>query len=138
MKTLCEALVRVRVRPYYCYQAQLLEGTAHFRIPVEQGIGVVRRPRIEPQVVHSAWRNDVRDAPELVALSRDLGVMLDRGVQDQFAAREPDHGHTMAEIGPGEPQRTVDLPQIVGEPVHSLVTDQFYRKINLYPISGWP
>jgi len=30
--------VRLRVRPYYCYQAQLLEGTAHFRVPIEQGI----------------------------------------------------------------------------------------------------
>jgi lysine 2,3-aminomutase len=34
MKSLCEGLVRMRVRPYYCYQAQLLEGTGHFRVPV--------------------------------------------------------------------------------------------------------
>jgi len=45
MKTLCEALVRIRVRPYYCYQAQLLEGTAHFRIPVERGIEIFRAMR---------------------------------------------------------------------------------------------
>ncbi len=38
MRALCEGLVRMRVRPYYCYQAQLLEGTAHFRVPVERGI----------------------------------------------------------------------------------------------------
>ncbi len=38
MQALCEGLVRLRVRPYYCYQAQLLEGTAHFRVPIEQGI----------------------------------------------------------------------------------------------------
>jgi lysine 2,3-aminomutase len=38
MKELCETLVRMRVRPYYCYQAQLLEGTAHFRVPIERGI----------------------------------------------------------------------------------------------------
>jgi lysine 2,3-aminomutase len=42
MKTLCERLVRIRVRPYYCYQAQLLEGTAHFRVPVEEGIALFR------------------------------------------------------------------------------------------------
>lgn len=38
MKALCEGLVRIRVRPYYCYQAQLLEGTSHFRVPIEKGI----------------------------------------------------------------------------------------------------
>jgi lysine 2,3-aminomutase len=45
MKALCEGLVRMRVRPYYCYQAQLLEGTAHFRVPVERGIEVFRALR---------------------------------------------------------------------------------------------
>jgi lysine 2,3-aminomutase len=42
MKALCEGLVRMRVRPYYCYQAQLLEGTAHFRVPIERGIELFR------------------------------------------------------------------------------------------------
>jgi lysine 2,3-aminomutase len=45
MKALCEGLVRMRVRPYYCYQAQLLEGTAHFRVPVEKGIELFRALR---------------------------------------------------------------------------------------------
>jgi len=40
MKALCEGLVRMRVRPYYCYQAQLLEGTAHFRVPIERGLEI--------------------------------------------------------------------------------------------------
>ncbi len=45
MKALCEGLVRMRVRPYYCYQAQLLEGTAHFRVPVERGLELFRALR---------------------------------------------------------------------------------------------
>ncbi len=45
MRALCEGLVRMRVRPYYCYQAQLLEGTAHFRVPVEQGIALFKALR---------------------------------------------------------------------------------------------
>jgi lysine 2,3-aminomutase len=45
MKALCEGLVRMRVRPYYCYQAQLLEGTAHFRVPIERGIELFRALR---------------------------------------------------------------------------------------------
>jgi len=45
MKRLNEMLVRMRVRPYYCYQAQLLEGTAHFRVKIEDGIELFRRLR---------------------------------------------------------------------------------------------
>ena len=45
MKTLGETLVRMRVRPYYCYQAQLLEGTGHFRVPIERGVEIFRNLR---------------------------------------------------------------------------------------------
>ncbi len=45
MKALCEGLVQMRVRPYYCYQAQLLEGTAHFRVPIERGVELFRALR---------------------------------------------------------------------------------------------
>ena len=45
MKSLCETLVRMRVRPYYVYQAQLLEGTGHFRVPIEQGVAIFRAMR---------------------------------------------------------------------------------------------
>jgi lysine 2,3-aminomutase len=45
MKALCEGLVRMRVRPYYVYQAQLLEGTGHFRVPIERGLEIFRALR---------------------------------------------------------------------------------------------
>lgn len=45
MRALCEGLVRMRVRPYYCYHPQLLEGTAHFRVPIERGIELFRALR---------------------------------------------------------------------------------------------
>ena len=45
MKALCETLVRMRVRPYYVYQAQLLEGTEHFRVPIEDGIELFKQMR---------------------------------------------------------------------------------------------
>jgi lysine 2,3-aminomutase len=45
MKRLNETLVRMRVRPYYCYQAQLLDGTAHFRTSIESGIELFRQLR---------------------------------------------------------------------------------------------
>ncbi len=41
MKKLVQGLVAMRVRPYYIYQCQILEGTAHFRTPVETGINII-------------------------------------------------------------------------------------------------
>lgn len=45
MKTLVQGLVKMRVRPYYIYQAQVLAGTAHFRTPIEKGMEIIRSLR---------------------------------------------------------------------------------------------
>jgi len=45
MKALCEGLVRMRVRPYYLYQAQLIGGTAHLRTSIEKGMEIMRALR---------------------------------------------------------------------------------------------
>ncbi|MHC5035543.1 MAG: KamA family radical SAM protein [Planctomycetota bacterium] len=42
LKELGERLVAARVRPYYLYQCQTLKGTAHFRVPIERGVQLVR------------------------------------------------------------------------------------------------
>jgi lysine 2,3-aminomutase len=45
MKALNEGLVRMRVRPYYLYQAQVIGGTGHLRTPIEVGMHIMRRLR---------------------------------------------------------------------------------------------
>ena len=45
MQALCEGLVRMRVRPYYLYQAQVIGGTAHLRTPIETGMWIMRELR---------------------------------------------------------------------------------------------
>jgi lysine 2,3-aminomutase len=45
MKELCEGLVRMRMRPYYLYQAQLIGGTAHQRTTIEDGMALMRELR---------------------------------------------------------------------------------------------
>ena len=45
MKQLNEALVRMRVRPYDCYQAQLLAGTEQFRVRIEDGVELFQQLR---------------------------------------------------------------------------------------------
>jgi lysine 2,3-aminomutase len=45
LKALLEGLVKMRVRPYYLYQAQTVEGTAHLRVPIEKGLDLMRSLR---------------------------------------------------------------------------------------------
>ena len=40
-RQLVQDLVRIRVRPYYLYQADLVAGTGHFRTPVSKGIEII-------------------------------------------------------------------------------------------------
>jgi lysine 2,3-aminomutase len=45
MKRLCHKLVAARVKPYYYYQCDLAEGTAHFRTSVAKGIEIAESLR---------------------------------------------------------------------------------------------
>jgi lysine 2,3-aminomutase len=41
MRQLVQDLMRIRVRPYYLYQCDLVEGAGHFRTPVAKGIEII-------------------------------------------------------------------------------------------------
>ncbi len=45
MRRLMQKLLTIRVRPYYIYQADLVQGTDHFRTSVEEGLEVIRALR---------------------------------------------------------------------------------------------
>lgn len=45
LRDLFTALLRLRVRPYYLHQMDLVRGTAYFRTPVETGLSVIRALR---------------------------------------------------------------------------------------------
>ena len=45
MKTLVQELVKIRVRPYYIYQCDLVHGAGHFRTPVGKGIEIIEALR---------------------------------------------------------------------------------------------
>ena len=40
-RKLVQDLVRIRVRPYYLYQCDLVEGAGHFRTPIAKGIEIM-------------------------------------------------------------------------------------------------
>lgn len=41
MKILVQKLLRCRVRPYYLYQMDLIEGSSHLRVPVSKGLEII-------------------------------------------------------------------------------------------------
>lgn len=41
MKTLVHKLLMCRVRPYYLYQLDLIQGSSHLEVPVEEGIRII-------------------------------------------------------------------------------------------------
>jgi lysine 2,3-aminomutase len=45
MMELCHKLLRMRVKPYYIYQADMIRGTDHFRTSVQTGIDIIRSLR---------------------------------------------------------------------------------------------
>lgn len=45
LRGLVEGIVRMRARPYYLYQAQVVEGTEHLRVPIEKGLDLMRALR---------------------------------------------------------------------------------------------
>ena len=40
-RKLVQSLIRIRVRPYYLYQCDLVEGAGHFRTPISKGIEII-------------------------------------------------------------------------------------------------
>jgi lysine 2,3-aminomutase len=45
IEKLCRGLVRMRVRPYYLYQCDLVRGVEHFRTPLSRGIEIIEYMR---------------------------------------------------------------------------------------------
>jgi lysine 2,3-aminomutase len=45
MKALVYRLLRMRVRPYYLYQMDLITGGSHFKVDVRKGIEIIRALR---------------------------------------------------------------------------------------------
>ncbi|MES2309848.1 MAG: KamA family radical SAM protein [Verrucomicrobiota bacterium] len=45
LKTLFQKLLRCRVRPYYLYQCDLIQGSAHFRVPIQRGLEIMEQIR---------------------------------------------------------------------------------------------
>jgi lysine 2,3-aminomutase len=61
IEQLCRGLIRIRVRPYYMYQCDLVRGVEHFRTPLSRGIEIMEYLR--GRVSGIAIPNFVVDTP---------------------------------------------------------------------------
>ena len=84
LKKLLEGLVRMRVRPYYLYQAQTVDGTAHLRVPIEKGLDLMRSLRGNttgfaiPQYVLDTPTGKIPLSPnQIVGRDNDEVVLMD-------------------------------------------------------------
>ncbi len=99
-KELNRKLLANRVRPYYIYQADLVEGTGHFRCSIDDGLNVVRGLRghtsgmAVPQFVIDApgGGGKIPLLPEEYSCRSENGIMLQnfRGEQFYYPDRKPD------------------------------------------------
>ncbi len=109
LKSLCEGLVAMRVRPYYLYQAQLIGGTAHLRTPIETGMALMKQLR--GHTSGFAVPTYVLDTPDgKVTLTRDYVL----GRSGDHVVMETTRGTIWAEPNPLSDgyQCSVQLPEI--------------------------
>ncbi len=109
MRALCNGLVRMRVRPYYLYQAQVLGGTAHFRTTIERGMALMEA--LQGRITGFAIPKYILDTPfGKVPLTRSyvLGRSGDRVVMRTYS------GQIWAEPNPWDPDEdpAIRLPEM--------------------------
>lgn len=84
LKALFEGLIKIRVRPYYLYQAQIVEGTEHLRVPIEKGLDMMRALRGKttgfalPQYILDTPTGKVPLTPQNVVGRQGDGVVVEQ------------------------------------------------------------
>ncbi|APJ04826.1 hypothetical protein AXG55_13325 [Silvanigrella aquatica] len=99
MRLLVNGLVKMRVRPYYIYHPQIVEGTEHLRIPLEKGLDVMRGLRgtttgfANPQYVLDTPTGKIPLSPNHV-LARDGDyVVVEQLTKEPWAEPSPLEGY---------------------------------------------
>ena len=109
MRELCQGLVRMRIRPYYLYQAQLIGGTAHLRTPIEVGMHIMEQ--LQGKLTGFAIPRYILDTPfGKVPLTRDY--ILGRNAEGVVV--QSTRGERWTELNPApEPSSVpVELPRM--------------------------
>lgn len=97
MKALVHGLLRIRVRPYYLYQADPVVGATHLRTSVERGIAIIEGLRghtsglAVPTFVIDApgGGGKIPIGPEYLVERRDGAVVLRNYAGERFVYEDP-------------------------------------------------
>jgi lysine 2,3-aminomutase len=131
LKALLEGLVRMRVRPYYLYQAQLIGGTAHFRTSIEKGMELMHA--LQGHTSGFAIPRYMLDTPfGKVPLTRSYV----QGRAGDYVVMETPRGTLWAEPNPLPPDeaRTFTLPEM---PLpEGIATIPLERMAEILPYAG--
>ena len=109
MKKLVHGLLKIRVRPYYLYQADPISGSAHFRTPVSKGVELIRGLRghttgyAVPTYVIDApdGGGKIPVAPDYVVGYEGSDLLLKS--YDGGTYRYPDSGAPLSQTGEKQP-----------------------------------
>lgn len=99
MRELVNGLVKIRVRPYYIYHPQIVEGTEHLRIPLEKGLDIMRGLRgtttgfANPQYVLDTPTGKIPLSPNHVLARDGDNVILEQLTTEPWAEPSPLDGY---------------------------------------------
>ncbi len=99
MRTLLNGLIRLRVRPYYIYHPQIVEGTEHLRIPIEKGIDIMKSLRgttsgfAIPQYVLDTPSGKIPISPNYVLGRKEDHFILEQLNKEPWAEPNPLEGY---------------------------------------------
>ncbi len=98
MRTLVKGLVHLRVRPYYIYHPQIVEGSEHFRIPIEKGLEIMKNLRgstsgfANPQYVLDTPTGKIPLSPNHILARNQDFVILEQLTGEPWAEPSPLNG----------------------------------------------
>ncbi len=139
--TLFKGLLKIRVKPYYLYQADLTRGANHFRTPVDKGIAIMKA--LQGNISGMAIPHFVIDAPggggkipvlsEDYLLGRENGQVLLKNYEDKIYAYpdvpaessgSEECGGTMPDTLPSESMKASESPINVEGPFPASFTQR--------------
>src|ERR1700690_3998108 len=118
MRALVHRLLRMRVRPYYLYQMDLITGGSHFRVDVRKGIEIIKALRgfttgyAIPQYVIDApgGGGKVPINPEYIGSMNDEGIVFRNyeGRQFRYPIKDPLPAAPINKVLPIEAEHIID------------------------------
>jgi lysine 2,3-aminomutase len=122
MTALCHGLLKAKVRPYYLFQCDEVQGTEHLRTPVEVGVKIIEGmrghtsglavPTFVVDLVHGGGKVPLQ--PNYVLSMTDEELLLRNYEGKVFRYRNPD---------PEKGVKTLATEQLVSDIAESLLTD---------------